>query len=224
MSLDTRVKICGVTTAGDALAAARAGADMLGLNFYPPSPRCLTAKRAQEIANRLRGELGDRSPTMIGVFVNEGASRIADICEELGLDAAQLSGDEAPGALRAPLLRQVPAFKSLRPRSAETAQRDAQVYVLGARANEHLPSLLLDAWHPDLYGGSGEQTPDDVARAVLAMVPRLMLAGGLNPENVAERVCSLRPWGVDVASGVESAPGVKDAGKMRAFIAAAKGL
>ena len=126
--------------------------------------------------------------------------------------------------LRALALRRIPAFKSLRPPSAEAAQRDAQIYVLGERANEHLPSLLLDAWHPELYGGSGEQTPDDVARAALGKVPRLMLAGGLNPENVAERVRSLRPWGVDVASGVESAPGVKDAGKMRAFIAAAKGL
>ncbi|MCY3946480.1 MAG: phosphoribosylanthranilate isomerase [Anaerolineaceae bacterium] len=224
MNSETRVKICGVTTAGDALAAARAGADMLGLNFYPPSPRCLTAKRAQEIASRLRSDLGEDSPVLVGVFVNEDASRIADICEEVGLDAAQLSGDEAPGALRAPALRQTPAFKSLRPMSAEAAQGEAQLYEIGERENVHLPSLLLDAWHPDLYGGSGEQTPDDVARAVLATVSRLMLAGGLNPENVAERVRSLRPWGVDVASGVESAPGVKDAGKMRAFIAAAKGL
>ena len=224
MSLATRVKICGVTTAGDAQAAARAGADMLGLNFYPPSPRCLTLQCAQEIARRLHSDLGDRCPALIGVFVNEDASRIADICEEVGLDAAQPSGDEGPELLRALALRQVPAFKSLRPRSAEAAQRDAQAYLLGEREDGHLPSLLLDAWHPDLYGGSGEQTPDDVARAVLAKVPRLMLAGGLNAENVAERVRSLGPWGVDVASGVENAPGVKDAGKMRAFIAAAKGL
>lgn len=223
MSLATRVKICGVTTAGDALAAARAGADMLGLNFYPPSPRCLTLQCAREIARRLRSDLGDRCPALIGVFVNEDASRIADIFEEVGLDAAQLSGDEGPEVLRALALRQVPAFKSLRPRSAEAAQWDAQAYLLADREDE-LPSLLLDAWHADLYGGSGEQTPDDVARAVLAKVPRLMLAGGLNPENVAERVRSLQTWGVDVASGVESAPGVKDAGKMRAFIAAAKDL
>lgn len=224
MSLATRVKICGVTTAGDALAAANAGADMLGLNFYAPSPRYLTAKRAQEIAGRLRSDLGKRCPALIGVFVNEDSSRIADICEEAGLDAAQLSGDEAPGALRAPALRQVPAFKSLRPRSAEAAQRDAQLYELGEPENGRLPSLLLDAWHPDLYGGSGELTPDDVARAIQAEVPRLMLAGGLNPDNVAERVRSLRPWGVDVASGVESAPGIKDDRMVRAFVAAAKGL
>ena len=224
MSLDTRVKICGVTTAEDALAAARAGADMLGLNFYPPSPRCLTPQQAQDIAASLRAETGARCPTLVGVFVNEEASRVADICEEVGLDAAQLSGDEAPEALRAPALRQIAAFKSLRPRSADAAQADARLYDLGAVEDERLPSLLLDAWHPDLYGGSGEQTLDDVARAVQAVAPRLMLAGGLNPENVAERVRSLRPWGVDVASGVECAPGIKDAGKMRAFVAAAKGL
>ncbi len=224
MSHDTRVKICGVTTAGDALAAARAGADMLGLNFYPPSPRYLTPKHAQEIASRLRSELGERTPALIGVFVNEAASRIADICEEIGLDAAQLSGDEAPEVLRVPALRHTPAFKSLRPRNADAAQAEARLYDLANPASERLPSLLLDAWHPDLYGGSGELTPDDVARAVQAEVPKLMLAGGLNPDNVADRVCSLRPWGVDVASGVESAPGVKDARMVRAFVAAAKGL
>lgn len=224
MTLGARVKICGVTTAEDALAAARAGADLLGLNFYPPSPRYLTPQQAQDMAGRLRGELGGRCPALIGVFVNEEASRVADICEEVGLDAAQLSGDETPDSLRAPALRQIAAFKSLRPRNADAAQADARLYDLGAPADGRLPSLLLDAWHPDLYGGSGEQTPDDVARAVQAVAPRLMLAGGLNPENVAERVRSLRPWGVDVASGVESAPGIKDDGKMRAFVAAAKGL
>lgn len=219
-----RVKICGVTTAEDALAAARAGADLLGLNFYPPSPRCLTPQQAQDIAGRLRGDLGEGIPALIGVFVNEDASRLADICEEVGLDAAQLSGDESPDSFRAPALRHTLAFKSLRPRSADAAQADARLYDLGAPEDGRLPSLLLDAWHPDLYGGSGELTPDEVARAVQAVAPRLMLAGGLNPENVAERVRSLRPWGVDVASGVESAPGIKDAGKMRAFVAAAKGL
>ncbi len=224
MSLDTRVKICGVTTAGDALMAARAGADMLGLNFYPPSPRCLTPRLAQEIANNLREELDERCPALIGVFVNEDASRIADIGEQVGLDAAQLSGDEAPDALRAKALRRTPAFKALRPESAHLAQKEAQLYNLGEPEDAPLPSLLLDAWHPGLYGGSGEQTSDDVARAVLAAVPRLMLAGGLNAENVGKRVRTLRPWGVDVASGVESAPGVKDAGMVRNFVAAAKGL
>ncbi|MCE2490679.1 MAG: phosphoribosylanthranilate isomerase [Anaerolineae bacterium] len=204
--------------------AARAGADMLGLNFYAPSPRSLTPKLAQEIANHLRDEIGEGCPALIGVFVNEDASRIADIGEQVGLDAAQLSGDEAPDALRAKALRRSPAFKSLRPKNSDIAQREAQLFTPGGPEDERLPSLLLDAWHPKLYGGSGEQASDDVARALSAAVPRLMIAGGLNAENVGRRVRALRPWGVDVASGVESAPGVKDADLVRNFVAAAKGL
>ncbi len=218
-----RVKICGVTTAADALMAARAGADLLGLNFYAPSPRCLTLPQAQEICTQLRDALGEACPVLVGVFVNETPARIAEICAQAGLGCAQLSGDEEPDMLHTPEMRGTPAFKSLRPRSVAEAQADAQRFATHSALDERLPALLLDAWHPRLYGGSGAQASEAVARVLLEQLPRLLLAGGLNAENVGERVRTLRPWGVDVASGVESAPGVKDADKTRAFIAAAKG-
>ena len=224
MNNRTRVKICGVTTAADALMAARAGADLLGLNFFAASPRCLTLPQAQEICTQLRDTLGDKCPVLVGVFVNETPAQIAEICARAGLDCAQLSGDEEPAMLHAPEMRGTHAFKSLRPRSVAEAQADAQRFATDTVFDERLPALLLDAWHPRLYGGSGAQASEAVARALLKKLPRIMLAGGLNAENVGERVRTLRPWGVDVASGVESAPGVKDADKTRNFIAAAKGL
>lgn len=219
----TRVKICGVTSAADALMAAKAGADLLGLNFFADSPRYLTAERASDICTRLREALGEQCPVLVGVFVNEPATRIAGICAQVGLDCAQLSGDEAPEALQAQELRDTSAFKALRPRSEAEALADAGRFTQNRSADARLPALLLDAWHPKLYGGSGEQASESVARALLKQVPRLMLAGGLNADNVGERVRSLRPWGVDVASGVEGTAGVKDADKVRAFIAAARG-
>ena len=216
-----RVKICGVTSVDDALMAAQAGADMLGLNFYPESPRYLRLPRAQEMCEGLRGELGDSCPVLVGVFVNETPARIAEVCAQTGLDGAQLSGDETPDTLRAPELRGLGVFKSLRPRSVDEAQRDADRYS-SAPGDENLPALLLDAWHPKLYGGSGALAGEEVAQALRQRVPRLMLAGGLNAGNVGERVRMLRPWGVDVAGGVERAPGVKDAGKVQAFVAAVR--
>lgn len=219
----TRVKICGVTSAADALMAARAGADLLGLNFFSASPRYLTTGQAADICARLRSALGDQCPALVGVFVNETPARIAHICAQVGLDCAQLSGDEGPEALQVRELRAISAFKALRPRSEAEALTAAGRFTQHTPADERLPALLLDAWHPQLYGGSGEQASEKVARALLNQVPRLMLAGGLNADNVAERVRVLQPWGVDVASGVERAPGVKDEGKVRAFIAAAKG-
>lgn len=223
MSGATRVKICGVTTAAEALMAARAGADLLGLNFYPPSPRCITLAQAREICDQLGEELSDSRPLLVGVFVNEEPARIADICAGAGLDGAQLSGDETPDALLATSNQGTRVFKSLRPQSVAEARESAQQFLLPQAGDRLLPALLLDAWHPALYGGSGELAGADVFHALAGEVPRLMLAGGLNPENVAERVRALRPWGVDVASGVERAPGVKDPASVRAFIAAAKG-
>ena len=224
MSGGTRVKICGVTTVADALMAARAGADLLGLNFYPPSPRCITVARARAIGDQLREELSDSRPLLVGVFVNEEPARIADVCAGAGLDGAQLSGDETPDALLATRNQGTQVFKSLRPQSVAEAREKAQQFLLPQPDDQRLPTLLLDAWHPDLYGGSGELAGADVFQALADEVPRLMLAGGLNPENVAERVRTLHPWGVDVASGVERAPGVKDPARVRAFIAAARGL
>lgn len=218
----TIVKICGITTFEDALGAAQAGADMLGFNFYRRSPRFIEPDTARQIADALRQELGAACPLLIGVFVNEGVSAISSVLGYVGLKAAQLSGDESVEMLRE--LRGI-AFKAIRSRSRAEAEDDVAYFMSAAPADERLPMLLLDAYHPELYGGSGETASLEIARLVGAAVPRFMLAGGLTPENVAARVAAIQPWGVDTASGVEleGQPGHKDLEKVSAFIRAAKG-
>lgn len=218
----TTIKMCGVTTLDDALLCAGAGADILGLNFYPPSPRYLAPEKARAISDGLRRALGDACPLLVGVFANASAHEIASIIQAVGLDAAQLSGDESPDALARLGGR---SFKAIRPRSQDEALELAGRFLLGhLPGDERLPSLLVDAYHRELYGGTGEQASVDVALAAKEIAPRLMLAGGLTPENVAGRVTAIQPWGVDVASGVERAPGVKDAARVRAFVAAVRAL
>ncbi|MAS34583.1 MAG: N-(5'-phosphoribosyl)anthranilate isomerase [Anaerolineaceae bacterium] len=218
----TKVKICGITRLDDALAAAKTGADMLGLNFYKQSPRYVTPADATALCDALRQELGDDCPVLVGVFVNELVSRISAITAQVGLNFAQLSGDESDAMLAE--LHGI-GFKAIRPMNLQMALDDVQYFSKMMPANEQAPSLLLDAYHPKLYGGTGDEASVEVALAVKERVPRLMLAGGLNPDNIAERVAAVLPWGVDVASGVElpDQPGIKDAGKMQAFVAAAKG-
>jgi len=214
-----RVKICGLTRYDDAYEAAKAGADMLGFNFYKKSPRYISPEDAQPICDQLRAELGHDCPVLVGLFVNEVVGLISAITRKVGLNCAQLSGDESDELL--PELRGI-GFKAIRPMNEMQALDDTAYFSPYFPANEHFPSLLLDAYHPQLYGGTGEQASTAVALAVKAQVPRLMLAGGLTPENVAERVSQIQPWGVDVASGVESKAGIKDVSKMWAFIEAAK--
>jgi len=215
-----RVKICGITTYEDALNCAEQGADMLGLNFYNKSPRYIAPDAALAICDRLRDELGEDCPVLIGVFVNEAVGTISVITNKVGLDAAQLCGDESLDMLRE--LRGM-GFKAIRPPNKSLALDDAAYYAPFMPERERIPALLLDAHHPNLYGGTGEQASDEVAIAVCEQVPRLMLAGGLKPGNVAARVRAVAPWGVDVASGVEDGePGIKDMAKVRDFVQAAK--
>jgi phosphoribosylanthranilate isomerase len=215
-----RVKICGLTSYDDAYEAAKAGADLLGFNFFKKSPRFIKPEDAQPICDRLRAELGNDCPILVGLFVNEVVGVISAITRKVGLNCAQLSGDESDDLLAE--LRGI-GYKAIRPVNEAQALDDVNYFSPYFPTNERLPSLLLDAYHPQLYGGTGEQASTAVALAVKAKVPRLMLAGGLTPDNVAERMSAIQPWGVDVASGVESEPGKKDAGKMRAFVEAAKG-
>jgi phosphoribosylanthranilate isomerase len=208
----TRIKICGITTLEDALACANA--DMLGFNFYQKSPRYIQPEAARVIANELRQRLGNNCPQLIALFVNANPNLMLDVVETAAMDAIQLSGDETPDML-ADL--NFPVYKAIRPRSQAEAETLASSYPMPEDIN--LPTLLVDAYHKELYGGTGEQASVDIARAVKCLAPRMMLAGGLTPENIAERVQAIQPWGVDVASGVETGqPGIKDHVKVRAFI------
>ena len=216
----TKVKICGIRSVENALMVAHAGADLIGLNLYPKSPRCVTPADAREIVRRLREALGDSCPTLAGVFVNASADEVRDIVETVGLDLAQLSGDEPAPTLQT--LRGF-AFKAIRPADEPAALADLQSLSSAFPQRGDAPSILLDAYSRELYGGTGETASEGIALAVKAAAPRLMLAGGLNPENVAQRVRRIRPWGVDVASGVEAGtPGLKDSGRVRAFIQAVR--
>jgi phosphoribosylanthranilate isomerase len=208
------VKICGLTHLDDALLALEAGADLLGFVLYPKSPRGVGLAAIAEIASALRSApaFQQRRPALVGVFVNEPPAAVRRALDEAGLDLAQLSGHEPPDDLRALGGR---AYKAIR------GEAEALPSAGAPPAHPYCPDFLLDAAHPTLYGGSG-QLADLALAARLAARHRLLLAGGLTPDNVAAAIRAVRPWGVDAASGVEAAPGKKDPAKVRAFVQAAK--
>lgn len=200
----TIIKICGIKTLKDALAAIDAGADYLGFNFYPKSPRYIKKNICVEIASVLKKEYPHIK--LVGVFVNSPVSEIKDILQTCSLDLAQLHGDESFETLHD---LNGKAFKAFR------GSADEKFIV----KNE--PAFLIDAMVKDVYGGSGMKADWSMARE-LAKKYSFLLAGGLTAENVADAIGRVKPWGVDVASGVESAPGEKDARKMSAFVKAVK--
>ena len=200
----TIVKICGIKTLKDAFAAIEAGADYLGFNFYPKSVRFIEKSTCAEITSVLKRE--HPQIKLVGVFVNSSVDEIKDILQTCKLDLAQLHGDETPEIFAQLAPHAFRAFRGI-PESNSGYERD------------EAPAMLIDAAVKGVYGGSGV-TADWAAAAELAKKYPLLLAGGLTPENVADAVRQVRPWGVDVASGVESAPGEKDAGKMKAFVRA----
>jgi phosphoribosylanthranilate isomerase len=212
------IKICGITNVGDALDALDAGADMLGFIFYPPSPRGVRIEAARAIVSEIRTRTLGNHPLrviqLIGVFVDETPADIAQTLDTVRLDAAQLSGNETPSTLRALNGR---GYKVVR--QADEAALFAPETL--AHANAALPDLLLEADHPTLYGGTGERVDITLAREIAAR-HRILLAGGLTPANVAGAIAASRPWGVDVASGVEQYRGKKDPNKVRAFIEQAR--
>ncbi len=210
-----RVKICGITSRQDALFAVDAGADALGLNFYSKSPRCCTLAAAQEITAAVPANV-----CRVGVFVGTAAGEIRRVAREVPLDLIQLHGNETPEVLAE--LRPLPLMKAV-------GTGDNLLPVVAFLEECHrlraMPRMLLvDAMRGETFGGTG-QTIDwpFVAknRPQFGGLP-LVLAGGLRPENVGPAIQAVRPWAVDVASGVESSPGKKSVDLVRAFVAAAK--
>lgn len=221
----TRVKICGITNLEDARCAAAAGADYLGFIFFKKSPRYIAPKQAAEITSELAANAAadtphttpNSAPRFIGVFVNETLDGIEETLQRAGVDYAQLHGDEPPAVVES---LQGRGFKALRPTNTAAASLDAEWYADLGPADG--PQLLVDAYDPNEYGGTGKRADWQAAAELVRTCPRLVLAGGLTPHNVAAAVAAVQPWAVDVSSGVEIGPGRKDAAKVRAFISAAK--
>ncbi len=209
-----RVKICGITSAADGLAAAEAGADAIGLNFYAGSPRCCSLEIAREIASAV-----PRGVCRVGVFVDAPASEIRHTAEVVGLDAVQLHGSETAEFQRA--IRPLPIVRAIRVAGELTAIDEYLTVCHLARCEPRM--LLLDAFQPGALGGTGKTldwSAIAAGRQHLRGIP-LVLAGGLTSENVAQAIATARPWAVDTASGVEISPGRKSAAKVQAFVAAA---
>ncbi len=230
-----RIKICGITNVDDAVAAVDAGADAIGLNFYDKSPRCVRQKewiviaRTIELPRPPSGAIPDA--TCFGVFVNDSYEFITKMIRQCeALSGVQLHGDESPellasfGGAQSPLPKtqwQLIRARRMDDRGVSAIAEDLQICRAAGRAPD---AVLVDALTPGRYGGTGE-TVSWVGladhRRWLGDTP-LILAGGLTPDNVAEAIRIVRPAAVDVASGVESAPGKKDPHKVRDFIAAAR--
>ena len=205
--MSARVKICGITRAADATAAVDAGADALGFMFYEASPRHLTREQAARIIHTLPPFVA-----RVGVFVNPTVDEVRATIAETGIDTLQFHGEESPEFCRQFGLRVIKAFRV----------RDAESIL-------HTEAYSTEAWLLDSYvagqlGGTGARFNWDLATDAARRHRSVILAGGLTPGNVAEAVRKVRPYGLDVSSGVESAPGKKDPAKVRAFIAAAKSV
>lgn len=227
-----KVKICGITNLEDAEVAVEAGADYLGFILYPPSKRAVDADTVREIVATLRRQR-ERCPVLVGVFVNETAVKMAAVLDSANLDLAQLSGDEVPSLIgdeSSAIYGR--SYKAIRPTSYTEAEMDAEWFVSPVDREQYsvvsgqysvvAPSVLIDAYHPNLYGGTGETSDWAISAKLAQNLPGLMLAGGLNPDNVSLAVEQVRPYAVDVASGVEASPGKKDHDKVRRFIQNAK--
>ena len=200
----TRIKVCGITRPADAKAAAEAGADAIGLVFFPPSPRFLNVERALEIRDALPPFV-----QTVALFVNPDAAQVAQVIGRLRPAMLQFHGEETPrfcGEFG------LPYVKACRVKSGVSSE----VLLEYLRPFSRAAAWLLDS-HVEEYGGVGESFDWSLVPAVRERP--VILSGGLNPGNVAEAIRRVRPWGVDVSSGVESAKGIKDAAKIAAFVA-----
>lgn len=208
-----RIKICGITQAQDAVAAAEAGADAIGLVFAP-SPRRVTLVAAKQIVRALPPWI-----SAVGVFVNAEPSTIRRAIDTVGIGEVQLHGEESPEIIAK--LAGVRVIRALRVRDRRFLE-DLRIWHQAG-----VSAILLDAFSKDVRGGSGKRFDWDLVSAIRLgdAIPagvRLILAGGLTPDNVASGIRAVRPWGVDVSSGVESRPGLKSAEKIERFVAAVR--
>lgn len=196
-----RTKICGITRVEDALIAAQAGVDAIGLVFYAKSPRAVSIAQAQDIVAALPPFV-----TSVGLFVNAAQTEVEAVLDALPLDTLQFHGDESPAECERYAR---PYFRALRMQPGVDIAKLAAQYT-------HAEGILLDAWVPGVHGGTGErfdwaQIPENLAKP-------LILAGGLNADNVSQAMQQVQPWAVDVSGGVEASKGLKDAEKMRKFL------
>ena len=212
-----RIKFCGLTRLEDAVTATQVGVDLLGFNFFTESRRYLAPGECARLVNRLWAELGDsfKSVQLVGVFVNTPFQEINAIMGQCKLDLAQLSGDETAEEVARFGGR---AFKAIRSNGRLTLAQVGATYP----QRKTPPALLVDSGGQGVYGGSG-LTADWIQAEALAQKTAILLAGGLDPSNVVEAVQTVRPWGVDVASGIEASPGIKDPAKMADFVQAVRG-
>lgn len=196
------VKICGVTRVEDAERAVELGASHLGLNFHPPSPRFVDADRARRIADSVRGRV-----ELVGVFVNRPIAEVEELAERVGLDLLQFHGDETASAIQPLASRAIKAFRLDGSWSESVLDDFADVW-----------GFLVEGRHPTLYGGTGESWGYERIAAIDFAKP-VLLAGGIKPGNARQALDASGAWGLDVCSGVESAPGVKDAGLLERLFA-----
>ena len=213
----TKIKICGLTNLADAQFALECGADLLGFIFYKPSPRYVEPKTVKHIIETLKNNFSQSTTQFVGVFVNHSLDFVKQTLQNCQLDLAQLHGDEGIDFIKQ-LNSQ--AFKATNPRSLKEAQIMAQTFSLyppTKKQAKNKPVILLDAYHPHLRGGTGHTTDWDMAAQLAKMYP-ILLAGGLNLDNIVQAIKTVKPWGVDVSSGVEASKGKKDHTKVKAFI------
>jgi phosphoribosylanthranilate isomerase len=216
----TRIKICGITNLADAQYAASQGVDFLGFIFYRPSARYIEPRCASDIVTRVHRMMGNQSPRFVGVFVDEKVSEITSIREFVSLDLVQLHGNETLEEL---IALQPGVFKAIRPETVKDMRHLVSKYRDGLRVESQSPQLLLDAYHPTKKGGTGRLSDLEIA-SQLSKRYRLLLAGGLNCDNVTEVIHTVHPWGVDVSSGVEIVKGdnlikgYKDHHRIQAFV------
>jgi phosphoribosylanthranilate isomerase len=205
----TKVKICGITNLKDALVSAKFGADALGFNFYPKSPRFISPEIAREIIEQLPENI-----LKVGVFVNESLEKIAETAETAKLDALQLHGEETPEfAKELKKQTKLEIIKAFRV-SPEFKPEDVLRYEVDA--------ILLDAYNPKEHGGTGETFDWEIAKEVQNIFPKMYLAGGLSQDNVAGAIAEVKPFAVDACSGLESEKGRKDQAQTVNFITKVK--